>query len=106
RMAPEWKNALASLSPDPKYKQAIESLYQEAQEDNLIPYRQLAQGRVSGIIVGIGVIGIRRNPQGHYERPGRGEYAVPTNLTVLDLSAAGNLTAQSPTNRTYFIVDD
>ena len=102
-MKPAEKDALAALSADPKYKQAIDTLQTESHSDDLIPYD--IKGKANGLIVGVGVIGVRRTPEGKWDRPGPVEFERPVSLTVLDLSG-GKVDTNSQVSRNYFIVDD
>ena len=105
RIPEDWKNQLATLSADPAYQKALQELYTQSLTADLIPYHRLVKGKPRGLIVGVGVVGIRRNHEGNWERPGPAEYDTPCRLTVLDLSG-GKIDANSQVTRPYFIVDD
>lgn len=105
RMETAWKPLLASLSPDPGYKKAIDALYVDSQNPNLFSYDRV-KGKKTGLIAGVGVIGIHRDRSGAWDRyTPETEYGGPIALTVLDLSH-GNVGARSGVTRTYVIVDD
>jgi lipoprotein-releasing system permease protein len=105
-MKAEWKDLLASLSADADYKAAVETLFKSSNQADLIDYSQFSKGRVTGMIAGTGVIEIRRNEKGEWVGRDPWKTQAPAALTVLDVSAGGNIGMQDKVTRTYFIVDD
>jgi lipoprotein-releasing system permease protein len=95
------KVALKSLSKDPAFQKAIDALAAQ------VPFAHYENGtgKFNGLIVGTGVIGIQRNHNGEWERPGQLEWQQPTSLTVLDLSS-DHISAEHQVTRNFFIVDD
>ena len=105
-MTPQQRDVLAALSSDANYKKAIEELFQKSNNEDIPPYRMLAQGKAYGMIVGTGVIGIRRNREGVWQGRGMGEYETPVKLTVLGIQRGEAISPQDKVERVYFIVDD
>ncbi|HZL37955.1 MAG TPA: FtsX-like permease family protein [Tepidisphaeraceae bacterium] len=105
KMASDWKPLLASLSNDPEFAKAIDSLYEQSRKPGLITYGGKTS-KLEGIIVGVGVVGIRRNQAGNWERPDRDvEFTRRVGLTVFDLTSGG-MDTKSALTRNYVIVDD
>jgi lipoprotein-releasing system permease protein len=60
-----------------------------------------------GMIVGVGVVGIHKDPHGTYttDRFSR-MYRIPSSLTVMDMNGKGPITEQRARTTGYWIVDD
>jgi len=106
RMLPQWKDALASLSADPKYRQAIDSLYQQSTTKDFPDYEAIIKSKAYGMIVGVGVLGIHRDPAGEWIGRDLWKYAAPVKLTVLGVQEGGALDIKNKSERNYFVVDD
>ena len=105
RMEPSWKKLLAALSPAPAFAGEIDALFSGSLKADLVPYELFTRSKARGLIVGVGVVGIRRDKKGNWDRPGSIEWEKPCTLTVLDLSN-DNPDASNQVKRNYFIVDD
>jgi lipoprotein-releasing system permease protein len=105
-MKPEWQTLLAGLSANADYKAAIETLAGQSNTADLIDYSNLAKGRLTGMIAGMGVIGIHRNQKGQWEGRDPWKTQTPVGLTVLDISGGGSVSVHDKVTRTYFVVDD
>ncbi|HEX4792616.1 MAG TPA: FtsX-like permease family protein [Humisphaera sp.] len=106
RMQPQWKDALASLSADPKYRQAIESLYQQSTTKDFPDYEAIIKSKSYGMIVGVGVLGIRRDQDAEWIGRDPWKFATPVKLTVLGVQEGGALDIKNKSERNYFVVDD
>jgi lipoprotein-releasing system permease protein len=59
-----------------------------------------------GMIVGTGVVDIRKNEKGEIVGRTPRMYTIPATLTVMDMSASGPISQADAKPRTYWIVDD